>query len=187
MNRGMLLALSGIGFLLVGGVVLVLSVDGATSPGEVAAPPVSVVPVEPPADRSVPRVTLPATVPEPAAADSQEPPARDPAQLVRELEPMRREVFTGLADLEGRVRACRLRDEQIVLTLEALDGAVRVAGVRVLPLPVGDGPSDGDPPTERDDPAARCTRGALLGQLLPVPSARDGRRWDMHWAPGAAP
>jgi len=111
----------------------------------------------------------------------------DPRARLKALEPLRREVFAGLADLAGRVEACSLSDPNLFLTLETLDGRVRVLEVRVMPAGAGTGGITDAEPVPRDDHPARCVRGALERTIISAPSAKPGRQWEMAWSPGASP
>lgn len=126
----------------------------------------------------------PAFAPAEAAAS---PLPSDIRERQRALEPLRREVFAGLAELDGRVEACQLRDGALHLTLETLEGRVRVLQVRVTATGAGQLATEDQAPPPRDDAAARCVRGALELAVVSAPSARPGRRWEMSYWPGAGP
>ena len=111
----------------------------------------------------------------------------DPRARLKALEPLRREVFAGLADLAGRVEACGVRDANLHLTLETLEGRVRVMEVRVMPAGAGTGGTTDAEPVALEDHPARCVRGALERTIISAPSAKPGRQWEMAWSPGASP
>ncbi len=69
--------------------------------------------------------------PEPAAPAAQLAPRDSLEEKVRALEPLRQEVFAGLASLDPRVERCRLGDADLLLTLETANGSVRVVEVQV--------------------------------------------------------
>ncbi|HYG70435.1 MAG TPA: hypothetical protein VD838_22350, partial [Anaeromyxobacteraceae bacterium] len=99
--------------------------------------------------------------------------------------PLQRDVFRGLRELEGRIAHCPLDGAALFVTLESLEGTVRIAETRLEPV-------DGDPASEPagssvDEDAARCVRSAVEGVVFGAPNAKPGRRWEMPWAPGAAP
>jgi hypothetical protein len=144
--------------------------------------PAAASPVEEPVREQV-------ALPPPPRAEEPGPPdlPTDPRERLRALEPLRREVFAGLADLAGRVEACGLRDASLSLALETLDGRVRVLEVRVMPVGAGTGGTADAEPAPQDDRAARCVRGALERTIISAPSARPGRQWEMAWGPGMAP
>jgi hypothetical protein len=185
----MLAALAAIAALTIGGFAWVLVSDRTPPPAPAPSPARSAGTEAPLAAPAPARPAVPLAPPAAPAAAPPPPPELVPftAGLVRQLEPMRQEVFAGLADLEGRIRACGLRDAQLALFLETQEGAVKVLRVRVLGLPTGSEVADTASLPERDDPAAACTRGALEGQVLASPSARPGRRWEMPWMPGTRP
>jgi hypothetical protein len=157
--------------------------------------------VSPPPARTEPAPPPPSAAPEPVreASLSQVPPQQlaeaprtpdlplDPRERLKALQPLRREVVAGLADLAGRVEACSLRDANIFLTLETLEGRVRVLEVRVMSAGAGTGAAGDAEPVARDDGAARCVRGALERTIISAPSARPGRQWEMPWGPGMVP
>jgi hypothetical protein len=129
------------------------------------------------------------SLPAPPRTEEPKPPDLpiDPRERLKALEPLRQEVFAGLADLAGRVEGCGLRDASLSLALETLDGRIRVLEVRVLPVGAGTGGTSDAEPVARDDHAARCVRGALERTTFTAPSAKPGRKWGMAWAPGMAP
>jgi hypothetical protein len=134
------------------------------------------------------REAPPPQVPPPPAEEAKAPALpMDPRERLKALEPLRREVFAGLADLDGRVEACRLRDARLFLTLETLDQRVRVLAVRVEPAGAGTEEASGAAPVALDEGAARCVRGALERTIISAPSAKPGRQWEMPWGPGAKP
>jgi hypothetical protein len=108
---------------------------------------------------------------------------KDPSARLRALEPLRREVFSGLAEHHWRVRHCGVADATIYVTLESLDGGVRIVATRVEGTPSEPG---GDLDAARADPAVEdCVRSALVRNVVGAPSARPGRRWEMPFVPGA--
>jgi hypothetical protein len=189
-----IIGLGGLTLLLTTGALYVLWPEptGPARPAPVEAPRAA--PSEPPPVPVAPapepvREAQPPPPPPRPAAEAPRPSdlPTDPRERLKALEPLRREVFAGLADLDGRVEACRLRDASLYLTLETLDGRVRVLEVRVAPVGAGTGgPGEGEP-AALDDGAARCVRGALERTIVSAPSARPGRRWEMAWWPGARP
>jgi hypothetical protein len=114
---------------------------------------------------------------------------RDPAARLQALEPLRRQVVAGLAGLDWRIAHCdvaELDHATLFVTLETLDGAVRIVDARVgaLPTPEGDRYFERNPAL--DEELARCLRGALAGNVISAPGATPGRRWEMPHAPGSA-
>jgi hypothetical protein len=108
---------------------------------------------------------------------------KDPSARLRALEPLRREVFSGLAEHHWRVRHCGVANATIYVTLESLDGGVRIVATRVEGTPSEPG---GDLDAARADPAVEdCVRSALVRNVVGAPSARPGRRWEMPFVPGA--
>ncbi len=153
----------------------------------------AVVPVKAPAVEAVPVVEPP---PPPAAASVATPAAtypKNPAQLVRALAPLQREVTAGLASLD-RSSGCAWGELFARLTLVTGEAEVKVEAIEVLrrpPPPDPDAP-DHDPaafaPREvTDEAAAACVRLALADKSWPAPSAKPGRRWQTSYAPGAHP
>jgi hypothetical protein len=109
---------------------------------------------------------------------------KDPSARLRALEPLRREVFTGLAEHHWRVQRCGVADATIYVTLESLDGGVRIVDTRVEGTPSAD--PGGELDSARADPAVEdCVRSALVRNVVGAPSARPGRRWEMPFVPGA--
>jgi hypothetical protein len=109
---------------------------------------------------------------------------KDPSARLRALEPLRREVFTGITEHHWRVRHCGVTGATIYVTVESLDGAVRIVDARV------EGTPSAEPGSEREDaradPAAEdCVRSALVRNVIGAPSAKPGRRWEMPFVPGA--
>ncbi len=190
------LGLGGITVLLLAGTAYVLWPE--------PAPPNRPAPAEPsPRQRSEPAPVAALPAPEPLReAPTPQPPPQpqplaeatstpelpmDPRERLKALEPLGREVFAGLRDLDGRIEACRLRDASLRLTLETLDGQVRVLRVRVMPLGAATEEATGVAPLPIDEGAARCVRGALERTIISAPSAKPGRQWEMAWWPGASP
>ncbi len=103
------------------------------------------------------------------------------------LEPLRQEVFAGLASLEPRIDGCQLRDAELLLTLETMDGGVRVVEVQVAAAGPSTAEATGIAPTPLDDHAVRCVRRNLEQASFKAPSAVAGRRWELAWRPGSRP
>ena len=188
------LGLGGITVLLLAGTAYVLWPE--------PAPPRRPAPVEPsPRQPSEPAPVAARLAPGPvrvdpspqpppqALAEEVKPPAlpMDPRERLKALEPLRREVFAGLKDLDGRIGACRLRDASLRLILETLDGRVRVLEVRVVPAGAATEEATGAVASPIDEVAARCVVGALERTIISAPSARPGRQWEMAWGPGMSP
>jgi hypothetical protein len=188
------LGLGGITVLLLAGTVYVLWPEPAppSRPAPVEAGPLQRSEPAPvaalPAPEPVREAPPPQVLPRPPAEEVK-PPALplDPRERLKALEPLRREVYAGLADLDGRVEACRLRNANLLLTLETLDQRVRVVQVRVEQAGAGAEEASGATPVALDDSAARCVRGALERTIISAPSAKPGRQWEMAWGPGAKP
>jgi len=188
------LGLGGVTVLLLGGAVYVLWPEPtpATRPAPVEArPPARPEPAPvalPPAPEPVREAPTPRPPPQPPAEAPQTPELPlDPRERLKALEPLGREVFAGLRDLDGRIEACQLRNASLRLTLETLEGQVRVLRVRVVPLGAETEGATGVAPLPLDEGAASCVRGALERTIVSAPSARPGRQWEMPWWPGARP
>jgi hypothetical protein len=109
---------------------------------------------------------------------------RDPSARLRALEPLRREVFAGIAEHHWRVRHCGVTDATIYVTVESLDGAVRIVEARVEEAPSTEPGADREAASA--DPAVEaCVRSALVRNVIGAPSAKPGRRWEMPFVPGA--
>jgi hypothetical protein len=101
--------------------------------------------------------------------------------------PLRRAIQAGLEEAAEGVRACRLPEAAITLTLETLEGRIRVAAVAVQPAGAATAEATGVAPTPLDETGVRCVTSALEGRTFDAPGARPGRRWEMPWTPGAPP
>lgn len=111
----------------------------------------------------------------------------DPTTLIRELEPMMREVSTGLEDLDVR-GGCVAGDARVVVTLESADGAVWVLDAEVTAVLHEVVANPGDTgrdyqPGDVDAAGARCMVEAFRGKKIIAPSALPGRRWTMSYEP----
>ncbi len=188
------LGLGGVAILFTAGSLYVLWPEPTrpTRPAPVEAPRAA--PSEPPPVAAPPapepvREARPLPPPPRPAVEAPRPPdlPLDPRERLEALEPLRREVFAGLKDLDGRIEACRLRDATLFLTLETLDQRVRVLEVRVEPAGAGTEEASGADPVALDENAARCVQGALERTIVSAPSARPGRQWEMAWGPGMSP
>jgi hypothetical protein len=155
--------------------------------------PPAVAPAAPPAPAELPAAApSQAQRPPPAAAvgaGSPTPPPRAPAsrRLARAQPPstggppadkgalrlFRRELKVGLAGLEQDVAPCALENASFTLAVETVDGGLRIVDARPAP-------------GVARDAGAACARKALLGQVIPAPSARPGRRWEMPFSPRAS-
>jgi hypothetical protein len=146
--------------------------DPATDPASVAVAP-------------APRST--ATAPTPAPADRPPPPPdrANVADLKRALEPLREQVSAGLSNLAPRIEHCGVLPGGLVVTLETLDGAVRIAGTEPGPVAEAPGAETEAQVLAGDEDAVRCIRGLVDGSVIAAPAARPGRRWEMPWWPGA--
>ena len=163
---------------------------------EHSAPGEPVEPARSPAPSSVPlaqsRTQPPEAAPAPAPPVSPED-ARRPAppapisEQARALEPLRQEVFAGLASLDPRVEGCQLRDADLLLTLETTDGGVRVAEVQVAAAGAATSEATGMTPPALDEHAVRCVRRTLEQASFKAPSAVAGRRWELAYRPGSRP
>jgi len=193
-NRLLLVGLVGIALLTAVGLGAVALFDRAlpaTAPGPARAAPPSVQappprPLEPlpPLPSPAAPPAQPAPAPQPAKAEVL---PSEPAARVVALEPLRREVHAGLEMLATTVRACRLPDVDLMLTLETLPGRVRVSEVVIQPRGAAEAERTSAPLPALDIEAARCVRGALEGRVLEAPSSQPGRPWVMTWEPGATP
>jgi hypothetical protein len=101
--------------------------------------------------------------------------------------PLRRDTLAGLEELAEGVRACRLPDAAITLTLETLEGRVRVAAVALQPAGASAAETTGGTSAPLDENGVRCVTGALQGRTFEVQSAQPGRRWEMPWKADSAP
>ena len=186
-----------------GGLTLLLTAGSLYLLWPVSTEPPRRDPAEPPpAARTEPAPPPPTAAPEPVrealatpgaaaaarggAQDAR--PAAGPARAAQGARsPCAARSSPGSADLDGRVEACSLRDANLFLTLETLEGRVRVLEVRVMSAGAGTGAAGDAEPVARDDGAARCVRGALERTIISAPSARPGRQWEMAWGPGMMP
>lgn len=124
-----------------------------------------------------PPAVVPPKTGEAPSAGPRELPA-DPNARLRALEPLRQEVFPGLADLRTRLRHCDDHGATVLVTLESLEGGVRIVALRLEPRPGGDG-ADAEEEPAADERTVHCMRSALVGNVVGAPSARPGRRWEM--------
>lgn len=96
----------------------------------------------------------------------------------------RRELKTGLADLERRIASCATKDEDLqrrgspareavsfLLEVETVAGGLRIAGARP------------DSTGTASDAEVACARSFLLHHVIPAPSAEPGRRWQLRFSP----
>jgi hypothetical protein len=125
-----------------------------------------------------------ATVAPAADALASRPPARAvdalmPAQRRQALRSFRLELKAGLAALAERVAGCAAAagpeapassrtGASFTLEMETVEGGVRIVDAR----------ADGGGEAE-----VTCARAALLGAIIPAPSAEPGRRWPIAFAP----
>jgi hypothetical protein len=136
--------------------------------------------------------TLATGVPRPVDAEERGGPSdgptpalpRDPSGRRDALDPLRREVFAGLAELRWRIAHCDVSGAGVLVTLESLEGGVRIAAVRLEALT-----PDGDPRAHTEatwvnEDALRCARSALERNVIGAPCAAPGRRWEMPFEPG---
>jgi hypothetical protein len=141
--------------------VPVPAAPGARSDGETVAPG------EPPAmDGLAPRPPV-------RAVD-----ALMPAQRRQALRAFRLELKAGLAALAERVAGCAAAGgpeapasragASFTLEVETVEGGVRIVEVR---------------PDAGGEAEVACGRAALLGAVIPAPSAEPGRRWPIAFAP----
>lgn len=155
------------------------------------APPATLLPPAPASGPSA--APRPAPAGSPASPAGFEPPAPsaaaalpvDPDERRAALEPLRREVLAGLADLKGRIAHCGVPRATLHVALQALDGSVRIVDTRIEALPPSGDPratSGAEPADERID---HCLRSALAGNEIGAPSARPGRRWEMPFDTGS--
>jgi hypothetical protein len=156
--------------------------SGATEP---IAGPMQITPVpRAPEESRAPADSVPfldGAAPETRAVAAAQP--KDLSDQRRALEPLRREVFAGLGEQHWRVARCGAADATIYVTLESLDGAVRIVDTRVERMPEAEHGSDLEAGTM--DPAVEdCVRSALMRNVVGAPSARPGRRWEMRFVPG---
>jgi hypothetical protein len=80
----------------------------------------------------------------------------------------------GFAALQRRVARCGATDAWFTLDVETVEGGVRVIEVQLVF------------PGSAGDANVACARSLLLGETVPVPSAKPGRRWEMSFASGSA-
>lgn len=117
----------------------------------------------------------------------------DPAQLVRALAPLQREVSDGLTGLDRDGR-CNWGDLFASLGLATGDGEIQVESVEIRrrpPPPDPDAP-DHDPAAfasqeAGDAPGAACIRDMFAGRSFRATSARPGRRWQTFYSPALRP
>lgn len=81
----------------------------------------------------------------------------------------RAELIEGFKLLRKKMEKCRAQDASFILTLEALDGEVRVEEARVE--------EQGSAPSA----AVACVRSELQGQVIAAPSLTPGRRWEVSF------
>lgn len=120
-----------------------------------------------------------------ASAKASEPYPSDPAELVRALRPLQREVDDGLASL-ARWGHCHWGDTFAQLELETREGEVLVRGVELRQRPqatdaLHDAAAMAAEPVQ-DGEAATCIVSALRGKTFHAPSARPGRRWQTFYS-----
>jgi len=203
MNRLLVVGLVGIAFLTAVGLGAVALLDrsapAAAAPAPVPAPVAPPPATEPPPRPLPPLPPLPprpspvAAAPAPAAPappspEPAPPPTTDPAKRLLGFGPLRRAIQAGLEEAAEGVRACRLPDAAITLTLETLEGRVRVAAVAVRPATgAATAEATGVTPAPLDENGVRCVTSALEGRTFDAQIARPGRRWEMPWTPGAPP
>ena len=84
----------------------------------------------------------------------------------------RQQMIAGIASLKGAVAPCGLADRPLMLSLESVEGGVRVVDVRP------------DRRAPADESAEACARSLLVGRLISAPSVEAGRRWQMPLAVG---
>jgi hypothetical protein len=177
----------GAAFLVTGGSSATTPVHALPRSGEPATPtpdPSIAEPSTAPSASLAPAAPPGATPVAPAADD---PPPLDPEERLRALAPLAQDVSRGLVELEDRVAHCALDRATLLVTLESLQGAVRIAEARVSVLTDPSHPPAGDSEPGSDARAERCVRDALEGVGFDAPSAKPGRRWEMPWSPGTAP
>jgi hypothetical protein len=89
------------------------------------------------------------------------------------LAALRRELIAGFARLEERVSRCSPGDVAFVLTLESVDGGIRIVEAHLV--------SRGS----ASDAELACALAALRGEQVAAPSARAGSRWEMPFSVAA--
>jgi hypothetical protein len=146
--------------------------DPATDPASVAVAP-------------APRSTAAVPTPDPADRPPSPPARANVADLKRALEPLREQVSAGLSGLAPRIEHCGVLPGGLVITLETLDGAVRIAAAELGSVTEAPGAETEAQVLGRDEDAIRCIRGLIDGSVIAAPAARPGRRWEMPWWPGA--
>ncbi len=180
---------AGISLLCGAGALIVTWAEGPApaSPGTtaLAGPPVQAAP--PAAPPAPPAPAGPAAPLGPAAPSTPPAPQDSLEEKVRALEPLRQEVFAGLAALDARVERCRLSDADLLLTLETSSGSVRVVDVQVAAAGAATAEMTGVAPPPLDEAAVACVRRSLRGETLRAPSAVAGRQWELHYRPGTKP
>lgn len=82
----------------------------------------------------------------------------------------RGELRAGFSALQERVSACSAPGVSFTLSLEAVEG-----GVRILDATVESRGAVGEAEIS-------CARSALRGQVVPAPSAEPGRRWQLPFS-----
>ncbi len=191
MNRPVLAGLSAIALLGVGSVAIVVVADRRTplDLGTRSAVSVAAAPDEEAVARhrnARPAAAVPPATParaqhERAATLSELP--KDPAQRLRALQPLQREVRAELDDLDIRA-GCDLRDAYLALTLETRDREVRIVGAVARKRPPDPDGADESPQGDVDESVARCVHDRIRGRTLRAPSALAGRRWEtFYWPP----
>jgi hypothetical protein len=192
LNRNVLAALVAIALLTAGGVLFVLVAEREGLPAP-TAPVTPDVPTPPTLETGVaaalpPRPASPAPAPTTAPTDSPErtSPAVEVRRRAQDFASMRREVVTGLRNLDPRVLACGLSSRRMMVTLESQDGHVRVLHATVPQPDTGDLPEGAGLPPARPG-AMECAVRAVEGAVLDAPSAKPGRQWEMEYAPGELP
>lgn len=145
---------------------VVARVDSGSAPADSPATPAAAPP--------------PPAVGTPSAVEAQGAPATlplDPGARRTALEGLRREVYGGLNGFRWRVAECKIARAAVFVTVETMNGAFRIAEVRLEPHPSSEDPR-GDIPAP-DDHSLECVRAALAGSVGAAASATPGRRWEM--------
>jgi hypothetical protein len=151
--------------------------DGDHREGDGAPDPARAVAATEPRERG-------ASPPRPAPLSQQ---GSTPAARRRALVAFRRELAAGLRGLDDRLGRCSpvapaasgaparsgLADTSFTLTVETVDGGVRIADAAI------------DARGGASEAEVACALSALRGEVIPAPSAAPGSRWETTYAPAA--
>ena len=97
-------------------------------------------------------------------------PAPMPTARRKALSGVRRDLKTGLAQLQERVAGCSVADASFSLAVESTEKGVRIVDALL------------ESPAAADDRGIACVQSALRGQLIPSRTIPPGRHWRMPFA-----